>query len=36
MVKRQKSALRKLIDERGIKDMEGVHTLVKELTSGLI
>ena len=36
MIKREKSALRKLIDERGIKDLGGVHTLVKELTSGLI
>ena len=36
MVKREKSPLRKLIDERGIRDMEGVQALVKELTSGLI
>lgn len=36
MVKREKSALRKFIDERGIRDLEGVHSLVKELTSGLI
>ena len=36
MAKREKSALRKLIDERGIKDLDGVHALVKELTSGLI
>lgn len=36
MSKREKSALRKLIDERGIKDLDGVHALVKELTSGLI
>jgi len=34
--KREKSTLRKLIDERGIKDLEGVQDLVKELTSGLI
>jgi len=34
--KREKSELRKLIDERGIKDLAGVHGLVKELTSGLI
>lgn len=34
--KREKSELRKLIDERGIKDLAGVHDLVKELTSGLI
>jgi transposase-like protein len=33
---REKSELRKLIDERGIKDLAGVHELVKELTSGLI
>ena len=36
MIKREKSAFLKLIDERGIKDLGGVHTLVKELTSGLI
>lgn len=34
--KREKSELRKLIEERGIKDLAGVHNLVKELTSGLI
>jgi transposase-like protein len=34
--KREKSELRKLIEERGIKDLAGVHDLVKELTSGLI
>ena len=34
--KREKSTLRKLIDERGIKDLAGVQDLVKELTSGLI
>jgi transposase-like protein len=34
--KREKSELRKLIDERGIKDLAGVQDLVKELTSGLI
>ena len=34
--KREKSALRKLIDERGIKDLNGVQDLVKELTAGLI
>lgn len=33
---REKSALRKLIDERGLKDLNGVQELVKELTSGLI
>jgi len=36
MAKREKSALRQLIDERGIKDLQGVQDLVKELTSGLI
>jgi len=36
MIKREKSPLRKLIDERGIRDLDGVHTLVKELTGGLI
>jgi len=35
-VEREKSPLRKLIDERGIKDFDGLHALVKELTSGLI
>ena len=34
--KREKSTLRELIDERGIKDLTGVQKLVKELTSGLI
>lgn len=34
--KREKSELRKLIEERGIKELAGVHDLVKELTSGLI
>lgn len=34
--KREKSELRKLIDQRGIKDLVGVQDLVKELTSGLI
>lgn len=28
--------MRQLIEERGIKDMDGVHALVKELTAGLI
>lgn len=36
MVKREKGALRKLINERGIRDLNGVHALVKELTRGLI
>ena len=34
--KREKSELRKLIDERGVKDLAGVQELVKDLTSGLI
>lgn len=34
--KQGKSMLRQLIDERGIRDLEGVQGLVKELTSGLI
>lgn len=36
MVKREKSPLRKLIDERGIRDLDGIQSLVRELTSGLI
>ena len=36
MAKREKSPLRKLIDERGVRDLEGVHAPVKELTGGLI
>lgn len=36
MAKQEKSMLRQLIDERGIKDVAGVQALVKELTSGLI
>ena len=36
MIKREKSPLRKLIDEQGIRDLNGVHILVKELTGGLI
>lgn len=36
MVKREKSPLRKLIDERGVRGLEGVHALVKELTGSLI
>lgn len=36
MAKKEKSLLRQLIDERGIKDIAGVQDLVKELTSGLI
>lgn len=36
MPKKEKSLLRQMIDERGIKDLAGVQDLVKELTSGLI
>lgn len=36
MAKQQKSLMRQLIEERGIKDLKGVQDLVKELTSGLI
>lgn len=36
MGKKEKSLMRQLIEERGIKDMDGVHALVKELTAGLI
>lgn len=36
MAKKEKSLLRQLIDERGIKDIGGVQELVKELTAGLI
>ena len=36
MAKKEKSLMRQLIEERGIKDMDGVHALVKELTAGLI
>lgn len=36
MAKKEKSLLRQLIDERGIKDIAGVQDLVKELTSGMI
>ena len=36
MAKKEKSLLRQMIDERGIKDLAGVQNLVKELTSGLI
>ena len=36
MANQEKNLLRQLIEERGIRDMEGVHSLVKELTSGLI
>ena len=36
MAKQEKSLMRQLIEERGIKDLQGVSNLVKELTSGLI
>lgn len=36
MAKREKSLMRQLIEERGIKDVAGVQALVKELTAGLI
>lgn len=36
MAKKEKSLMRQLIEERGIKDIAGVQELVKELTAGLI
>ena len=36
MAKREKSLMRQLIDERGIKDLAGVQSMVKELTAGMI
>jgi len=36
MAKKEKSLMRQLIEERGIKDVAGVQALVKELTAGLI
>jgi hypothetical protein len=36
MAKKEKSLMRQLIEERGIKDIAGVQALVKELTAGLI
>ena len=36
MVKREKSLMRQLIEERGIKDIAGVQALVKELTARFI
>lgn len=36
MAKKEKSLMRQLIEERGIKDIGGVQALVKELTAGLI
>ena len=36
MAKKEKSLLRQLIEERGIKDLAGVNSLVKELTASMI
>lgn len=36
MARKEKSVIRQLIEERGVKDIQGVQELVKELTSGLI
>jgi len=36
MAKKEKSLMRQLIDERGIKDLAGVQAMVKELTAGMI
>ena len=36
MAKKEKSLMRQLIDERGIKDVAGIQALVKELTARLI
>ena len=36
MPRKEKSLMRQLIEERGIKDVSGVQALVKELTAGLI
>ena len=36
MAKQEKSLMRQLLEERGIKDVAGVQALVKELTAGLI
>lgn len=36
MAKREKSLMRQLIEERGIKDVSGVQDLIKELTANLI
>ena len=36
MAKKEKSLMRQLIEERGIKDVAGVQALVKELIAGLI
>ncbi len=36
MARREKSLMRQLIEERGIKDVAGVQALVKELRARLI
>jgi transposase-like protein len=36
MAVKEKSLMRQLIEERGVKDLAGVHSLVKELTAGMI
>jgi transposase-like protein len=36
MPKKEKSLFRQLLEERGVKDLTGVHALVKELTSDFI
>ncbi|MCL2060756.1 MAG: IS256 family transposase [Oscillospiraceae bacterium] len=36
MPKKEKSLMRQLIEERGVKDIAGVQSLVKELTAGMI
>ena len=36
MAKKEKTLMRQLIDERGVNDLSGVHTMVKELTAELI
>lgn len=36
MARKEKSLMRQLIEERGIKDLAGVQDMVKELTAGLI
>ena len=36
MARKEKSLMRQLIEERGVKDLTGVHSLVKEMTAGII
>ena len=36
MAKKEKSMMRQIIEERGIKDLAGVSAMVKELTAGMI